>query len=774
MTKTDSGYNKMESSSKVAGIIMWVVISLLMLSRALVEYSDPSNIYPLIAYEFRRRLPLRNLHWVSPNRPLRSIQSLHIDLVADKRITHHTAQTEALSVIQKHESSTRKEQKKERRHQIPGLRRTPYLKIYLLQCVDVETYRVNAKKQLREWVREHTSLSQNGASLNKQENHDAFEWMIVHVIPSSGDVPSTSQLSGGARNESFGEKRPGSSRWPSLGSNSSSVIEKIRADFNGTAQNALDRVVEIQAFERPANGSDEHDQTSQDDTKGWDDLIRNMKNLILASFDLRVRQYEEDIKEKEVQRSLPGWNFHTFFILKEGLARGFESVGLVEDALIGYDELAVGLNSVIDEQREGISVGQQTASFNNHTIELAEQFKQSVEDTMRSFETPGRPQASTSDGTQYIGSKSFVQEASILDTDRKLFRELIVANDVSAFDFQCYVFARQVSLLLRLANTGTGTPKIASSRSFDDESNHDDVDTTGTRLSDSFQHSEDFSILADVCLRATDFITSAARIMRDDILAWLNGPWQEQDWNIDCSEDIKRNILENIIASWTFSASQTILEVTSVRSLSVVLQPLLKQLRTYNEASPENAKTQATEVAGIRRQDLPDRSSSLPSPISASSVFSIRESYSSAALLGTIRLVPPSIIDPSVQALAAQRGDLISLSRGALGSIGLRHGNWPVSLSTVAPIAGMDDGYIKEVTLKPDVGGDLEDDEKRSINFQDPTKAGLCNQALLSSLQSRKTFYAMFEVYGRVFELLKSTLTSNLGLYCFGARFVYC
>ena len=78
---------------------------------------------------------------------------------------------------------------------------------------------------------------------------------------------------------------------------------------------------------------------------------------ILSSFDLRVREYEEHIREKESQRGLPGWNFNTYFNLKEGLARGFENVGLFDDALAVYDELSAGLEIIVHEQLEGTSSG---------------------------------------------------------------------------------------------------------------------------------------------------------------------------------------------------------------------------------------------------------------------------------------------------------------------------------------------------------------------------------------------------------------------------------
>ena len=138
------------------------------------------------------------------------------------------------------------------------------------------------------------------------------------------------------------------------------MLEKMRSDFNGSGKSAIDRVRQIRIGINdvpydllprvvPAVPTGYH-ETEQDSENAWLDLIAKFKELILSSFDTRVTQYEEDIKERDGQRGLPGWNFCTFFILKEGLARGFESVGLVEDALVVYDELSVGLDTIIHEQ----------------------------------------------------------------------------------------------------------------------------------------------------------------------------------------------------------------------------------------------------------------------------------------------------------------------------------------------------------------------------------------------------------------------------------------
>lgn len=41
---------------------------------------DPYNVWGLIQEDFTAHLPLRNLHWKSATRPLRSIQSLDVEM----------------------------------------------------------------------------------------------------------------------------------------------------------------------------------------------------------------------------------------------------------------------------------------------------------------------------------------------------------------------------------------------------------------------------------------------------------------------------------------------------------------------------------------------------------------------------------------------------------------------------------------------------------------------------------------------------------------------
>ena len=315
-------------------------------------------------------LPLRDLNWKSPTRPLRSIDSLHVELIAAQE-SERPASTHGSSGLE--HSSSPGRAAGERRHQIPGLRRTPYLKVLLVRCDDNETYKTSVRTEIREWIKEHIPSSTNPKRNSKQEKHDAFDYLILHVVlPNT--VASTQPRTSG-RSEGASEKS--GPRWRT---GSTPLFEKLRTDFSGLGKTAPDRVAQIRIgindlpYDQlprvvPAVPTgyleDEHDAEN-----AWAELIAKLKSLILTSFDQRVLQYEEDIKEKDGQRTLPGWNFCTFFILKEGLARGFESVGLVEDALVGYDELSVGLDSVVNEQADEGSPTRHGGTMLSYTEEL--------------------------------------------------------------------------------------------------------------------------------------------------------------------------------------------------------------------------------------------------------------------------------------------------------------------------------------------------------------------------------------------------------------------
>ena len=628
------------------------------------------------------------------------------------------------------------ESRKERRHQIPGLRQTPYLKIYLLRCDDTETYKSVSRKLLRDWVKEHTPPSQSSVSINKGENHDAFEWLIIHVLPPIGD-PSNGAVDSRSPNEDIhGDRGSNTTRWSTRGS--STVIEKIRADFNGTSKAAIDRVAQIQVGEDLGLGSVAHpsnsfsDPQSMDDKKGWNDLASKLKFLILASFDLRVSQYEEDIKEKDSQRNLPGWNFNTFFVLKEGLARGFESVGLIEDALLSYHELAAALNNIVDAQYTRSSTERQTGLFREFTDDLREEFKQAASVLQGDLQSHD------------ISRNSHDFGALILDTDRKHYRELILANNISAFDFMCYVFARKMSLLLRLSNVHDSS---FDARTGDSEPNKSDmyIKSSGPGPTSVEKDAENLLILSDLCRQAVEFITSVARTIRIDLRISIEDLAQTNKAIESLPETIQNDIIENLVASWIFSTSQCVLGKTLTKSFSTKLQPLMSQFDSFNDAHESYFEDFVNTSEPVKLEEPPPRTSSLPSRTSGLDKSFAQEKFPAVTMPDAVRILPSGSSQTGSPELAAQRAELTSLARSALGILGLRHNLWKgcwSDLDSTQPFETEMDEVSLEDTVKDDRDG-LESSPKIS---QASSISSIQNQALRLALKSTREFYAAYEV----------------------------
>ncbi|KAF2002968.1 TMEM1 family protein-like protein [Amniculicola lignicola CBS 123094] len=718
-------------------------------SKVTVEYHDPSGLFPLVQEQLASRLPLRNLHWKSPNRPLRSIDSLHVDLVPSKDSVHISGVTSPGLAPPEERiiNSTSAEilrpparETKERRHQIPGLRQTPYLKLYLLRCDDSDSYKSTARKQLREWVKTHTPPSQSSSS-STQDNHDAFEWMILHVVlpdTHAAAQPRGSAASGTAIGEK--EKSSATSRWTR---GTTTILEKIRADFNISSKSAPDRVAQIRLQKDtvpphmiPTNTvtSPPLTESPQEQDRAWSDVIFKFKTLILLSFDQRVSQYEEDIREKDSQRALPGWNFCTFFILKEGLARGFESVGLVEDALLGYDELSIGLDSIVrDQANEGNET--QGGVFLRYTEDLYQQVVDILDRSQKSDGARKEPQP-------------HIHDQKPINSSRKNYRDLILSNNISVFDFRCYVFARQMSLLLRLGNSHSTRSDLATKvdprpnsstlqRSVDDSN-------TGKSSIVRKEDSEDLFSLAELCSRALNFITFAGRLLREDILQGAQAQGKKHPVQL----------IDNLVRSWTFAAFQQVLDETVTSSL-----PFTKFLKDTSTVSSgkmlpfgNRAEEQKLSVAEPKTMIFPSRSSSLnnvrPNPADPP--------YAQPTSNGQIvyengqyhdRPVPEQDIAApkmknGMQNLAATRAQLLVVQRRILEHVGKSLG-WTIGLAAIVPSIPQKEDF-SDVDLE-----ERESDEESSSTTEAPVitspTLGLSAASIVTAVISLDQFRSFYE-----------------------------
>ncbi|KAF7507617.1 hypothetical protein GJ744_010287 [Endocarpon pusillum] len=579
-------------------------------SKVTAQCVDPSDLFSTFKPLLLQYLPLRNLHWKSPNRPLRSINTLHVDVIKDGN--------ESASIP-------------ERRHQIPGLRQTPYLKIYLLRCDDNETYKATCRKQIREWIKSNAQQAENNTAASNQEKHDAFEWLIVHVVfpetPAAAQLWKSKEARLGTTDSS--DSITNKSKWPGKGS--SNVFEKLRADFNGSSKSAVERVAQIRV---PNAGQ----QISAEMQEQFLDLVEKLKLTILSSFDLRVSQYEEDIREKDSQRILPGWNFNTFFVLKEGLARGFENVGLFEDALVVYDELALGLDIIVHEQLE-VKGSDHGGRFLPYSDELKDKIQACLKDTNEGTGENARPKLDLdADPAVRLQRRDYP-----LDASRSPFRELILANDISIFDFRLYIFSRQLDLLLRSANA----------RSIADEPSESQAEHS--------ELEEHFLPLADACQRTLDFVTNGTRTLRHDLELAL-------EMNEVMSTDerhFRSSVISNFILSWMYVSSLQVLAQTSSPGLILPSAEAMPS-RTISKSS---SRFQASNPTKFTIEPSPSTFSRTPSPT--------RLDLTARSARSGDGLAQPSSTLASrtgAEELAGARAELYLLARAAVQQIGDQHG----------------------------------------------------------------------------------------------------
>ncbi|KAH7073485.1 TMEM1 family protein-like protein [Paraphoma chrysanthemicola] len=718
-------------------------------SKVTVEYHDPSGVFSLVQEDLVARLPLRNLHWKAPTRPLRSIDSLHVDLVPSKESVQLTEAHNAGLAPPQGASATPTRtteeilrppvKEKQRRHQIPGLRQTPYLKVYLLRCDDSDTYKSTARKQVREWVKEHTPPSQSSSS-STQENHDAYEWMIVHVVVP--DTPAASQPRGSSNSTTGEKEKSGStSRWAR---GTTTLLEKLRADFNISSKTAPDRIAQIRLQKErvpphmlPAPApvtSPPIAESPQEQDRAWSDVIAKFKTLILLSFDLRVSQYEEDIRKNDAQRSFPGWNFNTFFILKEGLARGFESVGLVEDALLGYDELSVGLDTVIRDQAtddmQGGSILKHSEDLYEHAQEVSKHFEK---DTESSADT-----------------KTCLHDDQPINAQKKDYRGLILANNISIFDFRLYIFARQMSLLLRLGNSQSARSDLAAKlqprpnasvqqRSVDDSN-------LGMKSGEQPGSNEDLYSLAELCSRALNFITFAARLLRDDLV--IGAAAHEAT--------LPQAVVDNLVRSWSFAALDQILRETATSSL-----PFTRYLKDASTGSSGKSlsfggqsKEQKLRVTEQKSMVHPSRSSSLNHGRGSAEPPYAQPTNSGQVVFenGQYNDRPAPIQDSTVpqaknglQELAGTRAQLVVVQRRLLEQIGKALG-WSIGWAAVLPMLDHSEELSDVALDEEDTPESEEVPTTKSATSPTTSTAGIFAGTLKSAVSSVDQFRQSFEV----------------------------
>ena len=672
-----------------------------------MEYHDPAGLFSLISHDISSRLPLRNLQWKNATRPVRQINSLHLDFVPDATTKNNlrppTAQSESEGVtsfdVVRGGSNSQRNALKERRHQIPGFQSSPYLRIYILRADDKDTYKATERQKIREWIRDNAEVS----SKSKAKNHDAFEWLIVHVV-----VPDTTAASeprwreASAKDPDELRERKQGIKLP--GKSTRTVFDKLRADFNETGKGSLDRVAQIR-LTRAQMSSDllptpalatTIEETHEEREKAWNDLMGKLRALILGPFDLRVRQYETVFAEQETRRSMPGFNFCTFFIQKEGLAKALESIGLVEDALVIYDELSLGLETVIRDLARGQAEGTAT-TFAPYTSDFADRII-----GMRMSKANG---VLSNDSTLH---GSHVGES--LDVD---YRERIVRSDISVFDFFSYIFTRQKALILRIANAKSVTSFIK-----------DGV--------------ENLLLISEVCWRASSFVHNNARTLRQDLMTLRNKQWEDKADATLSGADI-----ESLVCSWTYTVAGRILDETESSSVDQ-FPDLSKRDSITNGTVNSHSRSDSHLPGGVSAHPL--RTTSLArgksrvaelqnrTPLQSASESDLTSPRSSSTFDEYLK---PGAVTPGLLELVTYRAELFMMQRKMLDILAKQRG-W---LAGWATLKEQTRGSVEEIDLK----GDVDHSADHAKAQPEPVFSTLTTPALVSTLESKTSFYLAYE-----------------------------
>lgn len=483
------------------------------------------------------------------------------------------------------------------------------------------------------------------------------------------------------------EKTPApSSKW---GRGTSTVLEKIKADFNGSSKTAVDRVAQLRL---PKDASTKSPEFAEQ----LEDLIDKMKNGILASFDLRVAQYEEDIKEKDAQRNLPGWNFCTFFILKEGLARGFENVGLFDDALVGYDELSVGLDAAIRDQLDG-----STEQPGNTILDSSKNW---VEVAKKAIEAG----ASADESIKEEPTLTIQPDDFPLSSNKFPYREMILASDISIFDFRTYIFSRQLTLLLRAARAPSLVGNDPATRE---------------------KKPEDLVLLSEICQRSTEFISLAARTLRYGLDSGLT----------EVEANVKSETINNIVSNWAYAAALQILDQTFTSSLSLPES-------SFHAVDQAKELSNPTPSTGDNRGDVPRRSSSLIQAPGGRSPRPVTQDITESIGLVQRRLTldhpksaPALPQKTGSEQLASSRGELLLMARRSIEEIAQRRG-WVEKWNDLGLLFNESRGSdgMAEVSLD-------ETNEKVESKAGQSSLVGIELPTLKAGLNSKESYLSLYE-----------------------------
>ncbi|PIA15104.1 hypothetical protein COEREDRAFT_45555, partial [Coemansia reversa NRRL 1564] len=144
-----------------------------------------------------------------------------------------------------------------------------------------------------------------------------------------------------------------------------------------------------------------------DVVESWNAVFLAIRERVVQALEERVASMTEEIRRLDANRMLPGWNYCRFFVFKEGLVNLYRVMGLKDEALAQYDELEAAYLQLLNAQQ------------------------------LSWFSTFG-------------GNEAGDDFTDLLDLTKKPYRQRMVENSITMFDFRIYLFGQQSQLLIAM------------------------------------------------------------------------------------------------------------------------------------------------------------------------------------------------------------------------------------------------------------------------------------------------------------------------------------
>ncbi len=343
-----------------------------------VAILDPSGLWPHLEPSIRAHMPLKSLELVSPITKSRVVTN---DLPI--KLTVHES-TESLEKTWKEASMN-----------VWNWYKAPFAVIYVVTAADNQDYykdHVCPKLQQFLGLQDSESIMKDG-------------WLILYVNLTSRKAPPPEKGIDAVQSKTFGlmsanfyVKSPG---------DRSCFVFVCKDDSGEEKQQQPEQQQQLEEYNL---------------SKDWDSIAMQIGTVIVDTFNARVQMYEAKLSLLEEKRTDDlGWDFSQFFLAIDALALMLGQLGLINDALFMYQELAASVIALSTTEAQ--------------TVE-----RQKLEGDDSEF------------GRILFGlpSQCLPQPHPVFDLHSMAFRKRLLSRTLhsAVLEAQLYLFAREIQLLL--------------------------------------------------------------------------------------------------------------------------------------------------------------------------------------------------------------------------------------------------------------------------------------------------------------------------------------